>query len=180
MDFIQHLWLPIVVSAIAVFFLSMIAWTALPHHKLDRTDAPGGDELSRRVKELGIAPGNYLFPSKAAMMADCKIPIRENPLGTITVMRREGMAKNLALSLVIYLCVSGMIAALLYPLVGIDVSSLTIFRAAGLAGVLGYSFAFLPTGLWFQSGTRMQINCLIDGIVFGLATGAVFAWLWPR
>ena len=35
MDFLVDLWMPIVVSAVVVFFASSLAWMVLPHHKAD-------------------------------------------------------------------------------------------------------------------------------------------------
>ena len=32
---LASLWLPILVSAVAVFFVSFLAWMVLPHHKKD-------------------------------------------------------------------------------------------------------------------------------------------------
>ena len=32
---LTSLWLPILLSTVALFFLSFLAWTVLPHHKPD-------------------------------------------------------------------------------------------------------------------------------------------------
>jgi hypothetical protein len=54
-----------------------------------------------------------------------------------------------------------------------------VMQVLGTAGVLAYCVAGLPNDIWFQRSAREIVMCLIDGIVFGLLTGAVFAWLWP-
>jgi hypothetical protein len=55
-----------------------------------------------------------------------------------------------------------------------------VFQVLGTAGILAYCFASLPNDIWFQRSGREIATNLIDGVVFGLITGAVFAWLWPR
>ena len=37
------------------------------------------------------------------------------------------------------------------------------------------TFAFLPNAIWFQATPRSIVTRVIDGVVYGLATGAVFA-----
>jgi hypothetical protein len=59
------------------------------------------------------------------------------------------------------------------------VAKATVFRVLGTAGVLAYCFAFLPNGIWFGAKPRAMAMNVIDGVAYGLVTGAVFAWLWP-
>ena len=45
--------------------------------------------------------------------------------------------------------------------------------------VLGYAFGGIGHNVWFiRSGHQFATN-LIDGIVYGVVTGLIFAWLWP-
>ena len=67
MDLILPLWLPILLSAAAVWLISLIFGMALPHHKRDwigLSDSPGGGEdgFMDYLRRSGIKPGNYLFP----------------------------------------------------------------------------------------------------------------------
>jgi len=34
--------------------------------------------------------------------------------------------------------------------------------------------------VWFQAEKRSMVTAVFDGIVQGLATGAVFAAMWPK
>ena len=51
-----------------------------------------------------------------------------------------------------------------------------VFRFVGTAGILAYGAANVPSTIWFK--TRLTGN-LIDGVLSGLATGLIFAALWP-
>ena len=55
-----------------------------------------------------------------------------------------------------------------------------VFQIAGTAGVIAYSFSFIPSAIWFGAYTRTIVASIIDGVVYGVITGAVFAWRWPH
>jgi hypothetical protein len=55
-----------------------------------------------------------------------------------------------------------------------------VFQVAATAGILAYCFSFIPTAVWFGSYKRTIVATFIDGIVYGLITGAIFAWRWPH
>ena len=44
------LWMPIVVSGVALFFASWIAWMLLPHHKAEWKGLPNEDALLAALK----------------------------------------------------------------------------------------------------------------------------------
>jgi hypothetical protein len=54
-----------------------------------------------------------------------------------------------------------------------------VFQVAVTAGILAYCFSFIPNAVWFGSYQRTIVASFIDGIVYGLITGAIFAWRWP-
>ena len=57
---IGSLWIPILVSAIIVWFASFLVWVVLPHHKSEYKGLPDEDAT---VKSLGdIPPGLYNLP----------------------------------------------------------------------------------------------------------------------
>jgi hypothetical protein len=51
-----------------------------------------------------------------------------------------------------------------------------VFRFVGTAGVLTYGTANILNGIWFG---RKMVADIVDGVVYGLITGAIFALLWP-
>ena len=53
-----------------------------------------------------------------------------------------------------------------------------VFRITGTMGVLAYCFAPLPNAIWFGHSRASVVNNLLDGVLLGLVTGAVFALLW--
>ncbi len=62
---IGSLWIPILVSAIIVWFASFIVWVVLPHHKSEYKGLPDEDAT---FKSLGdIPPGLYNLPHLTSM-----------------------------------------------------------------------------------------------------------------
>lgn len=183
---VTELTLPILMAAIAVWFASFVAWAISPHHRKDsrplekETDAA----LRQLIKENGVRPGQYMYPfmydrecakDEAAIAA-----VKEGQFGVLTVIAPPNMARNMVLSMAVYLIVS-LFVGYLASLSGLSHGAefLDVFRVTGTAGVLAYTFAFLPNNIWFGQTTRSMLMNMMDGMVFGLITGVMFASLWP-
>lgn len=199
MDFLPALWLPILLSAVAVWFVSMIVWTALPHHKGDFVGLPespgleggqvgGEDAFMEFIRKSGIPPGNYMFPDARtrAAMSSAKVQTawEKGPVGHLSVWPTPlTMGGKLVGTFVVYLVVSAFIAGLtraaLPPVAGASPSFAKVFEFAGAAGVLAYCFSSLPTAIWWSAYKRTMVANVIDGVIYAAITGAIFAWLWP-
>ncbi len=178
------LWLAIVISGLAGFFCSFVLWAATPFHRGDWTPLADDREVTASVKGLGLAPGSYLFPWAATDAASRSPEFRrrfdEGPAGILVVFRRANMGLNLLLTLLSFTVAAALIAYLGVMTLPRGESFAKVFRVLGTAGILAHTFAFLPNAIWFQATPRSVLTRLIDGAVYGLVTGAVFAWLWPR
>jgi hypothetical protein len=56
---------------------------------------------------------------------------------------------------------------------------LAVLRVTGAVAFLGYAGGKWSDTIWKGKPVSCSIKDLVDGLVYGLATGAVFAWLWP-
>lgn len=183
MSMLAQLWLPILLSAAAVWIVSAVVWTALPHHRKDQDALPDEDAFRDYVKSAGIGPGVYSFPDfkrcKELSRQEMEALWERGPTGLLTVFGKVNMARNMGLTLLVYLVVSVLIAYLGAAALGATGDRMKVFQVLGTAGILAYSFAFLPNGIWFGMKPRAMVMNVVDGIVYGLVTGAIFAWLWP-
>lgn len=180
----MHLWLPIILSAAAVWFFSAMAWMMLPHHKDEFTGLPDEDSVMNYIRTLGLAPGKYGFPHCAGHAA-AKDPKfiekwKTGPAGSLHIWPQISMGKNMVLSFVTYLVASILIAYLGAVAIAPGASFAHVFRVLGTAGVLTYTIAALPGAIWFCASRSSIIAGLFDGVVQGLITGAIFAALWPH
>lgn len=184
MQMFMSLWLAVILSGAAVWIASALGWMLVGHHGRDWDRLPEEPKVLDTLRNLGIPPGSYGFPymasHKEANTPEGREKWAKGPLGTIRIWGPTNMGKNMALTALLFLVVSGLIgfqASLCLPR---GAGFVKVFQVTGIAGVLAYSFAFIPGDLWFQAKLRATFMNVVDGIVFGLITGVVFATLWPK
>lgn len=182
MDFLGHLWIPIVVSAVLVWVASFLCHMVLPIHKGEWKGLP---EENRALDALrGVPPGNYMIPF--GTMADMKSAEfaerqKNNPNGTIIIWPGAvNMGQNLILTLLSYVVIGIFVAYITWhafdgkPLP----EYLDVFRIAGTAAFMAHGLALIPHGIWYR-GIRFW-SVLLDAIILALVTAGVFGWLWPK
>lgn len=179
MEFLTALWLPILLSGVALFFASFVAWTMMPHHKSDWKSVPAEDELMSALRKLNLPPGNYIFPSMTH--SDCKNPeamqkFNQGPRGILGLWDLPNMGVNMFCTFVFFLITAAIIAYACFTALGPGKDFLTVFRIAGTIGILTYAAGGIPNGIWFK---RRMITDVLDGIVYGLILGLIFGLLWP-
>ena len=54
-----------------------------------------------------------------------------------------------------------------------------VFRALSVVAWLAFSGAQVWKAIWAGQSWSETIKSLFDGLVYGCATGALFAWRWP-
>jgi len=181
----MDLLLPVLAATLAVFLVSSLLWMISPHHRKDVRSPP--EDLERRVGELGIEPGFYMFP----MGMDCdpqamKDPamrdrLERGPWGTLCVWpSAPKFGKSLGLTLLVYFVITVFVAYLGSQTLPRGAAAVEVFQITGTAALLGYAFGGLPGDIFFRKPARFVMTGLLDAIVMALVTGAVFAWLWPE
>jgi hypothetical protein len=187
MEFLLSLWLPILLSAAVVWVASAVVWMALPHHKKDFIGLLGGgeDEFMEYIRKSGIKPGNYAFPDchKPGAMKSEKVQKAWNdgPVGHLSVWKTPlTMADKMVATFIVYLVVSTLIAYLTHVAIPGPAEFARVFQVAATAGILAYCFSHIPNAIWWGSYKRTIVANVIDGLVFGAITGAIFAWRWPH
>lgn len=188
MELLLPLWLPILLSSVAVWFVSMIASMALPHHKQDFIGLSDENGFMDDLRKRGIKPGNYVFPDfrgREAMKSEkVEKALNEGPVGHLSVWKTPlTMGDKMAATFIVYLVVSTLIAYLtrvaLPPLPG-PAPFAKVFQIAATAGILAYCFSFIPSAIWWGSYKRTIVANVIDGVIYAAITGAIFAWRWPH
>ena len=178
---LMSLWLPIVLSGVALFFASWAAWMLLPHHKCEWKGLPDEDKTLSALRSANIPPGQYMFPhagSPEACKSDAfKAKIKAGPVGAITIWKSPpNMGLNMLCTLLFFVIANFVIAYLAAMVLPPGEDHWKIFRFVGTAGILTYGTANILNGIWFG---RKMVADIVDGIAYGLITGAIFAVLWP-
>ena len=75
---IVSLWLPILLSAVAVFIVSSLIHTVLGYHNSDFKKLPDQEKFSDAVRPLNISPGDYLVPNCDHPKKEKILPLKKN------------------------------------------------------------------------------------------------------
>ncbi|HEU5220013.1 MAG TPA: hypothetical protein VFU23_15235 [Gemmatimonadales bacterium] len=180
------LWLPILLSAVAVFVVSSIIHMGPFWHKTDYPKIPNEDKVMDALRPLAIPPGDYMIPrcnSRAEMSSpEFLEKMKRGPVVIATFLPPGmlGMGRSLMLWFLYCVVVSvfgGYVAGRALP-AGADY--LQVFRFAGVATFLGYAVALWQMWIWYRRSFAMTIKSTVDGLIYALVTAGFFGWLWPR
>lgn len=181
---LSALWLPILLSAVIVFIVSNILWMALPFwHRRDYSKL--ADEAAALRALSAARPGMYVIPSVdwGKTSAEERTRLMAGPMALAWVRNpgsRFSFGRALASFFVYTLVVSVFVAYLTAHTVPAGSDYLAVYRVAGTAGVLGYSFGAIPYSIWYGKPWSSTVKDIIDGVIFGMLIGGTFGWLWPR
>lgn len=172
--------LPTVLSAIAVFFASFLSWMIVKLHEKDWVKIEKEDEFLKAGREIGLKPGNYMFPHCAGgedmKNEEYQKKAEAGPIGVLSVFPPPNMGKNMGLTFVYFLAVSFCLGYLATLANDRGAAFFDVFRFVMTAGILAYLPAILQHAIWFK--TRV-VGHIIESIVYAAITGAIFAALWP-
>ena len=182
---LSALWLPILVSAILVFFASFLLHMVLPFHRSDYGKVPSEDAVMDAVRPFGIAPGDYMVPNPyspaGARTPEFIAKMKKGPAIVMTVMQPGEMRMGGRLAAWFLFCVivgvfSGYLTSRALPA---GAPYLEVFRFAGTVAFAGYALALWENTIWYSRAWTTTLKSTIDGLVYGLLTGGAFGWLWP-
>lgn len=176
-----ELWLPILVTTVALFFASFLSWMVVKLHEKDWVKMPDEDKVIDAVREGGIPEGNYMFPGANTMkeMNEPEYVAKYNagPRGIITVLPTANMGKNLALTMFYFFVCSATFAYLAsFAIGGEATDKLTVFRFVATVALLTFCASILQHAIWFKNRV---VGHVIESIVYALIAGGIFAGLWP-
>lgn len=184
MAFLTQLWLPILLSAAAVWFWAFLSWALLDLHAGDYKRLPDEERFRAAVGPLDIPPGQYCVPfskSSERNSPEAKAKWEQGPRAIVNVWSAKiSMGSNMALTFGV--CITSSVLAAYVGHLALPPGSgfAKVMQVMGTIGVLTHCFAFLPNMIWFQYSGRIRALAVMDGLVQGLAMGAVFAAMWPK
>lgn len=181
---VGSLWIPILVSAVAVFVISSLFWMVIKHHDSDWKGLPNEASILDAMRKAGVRRGQYRFPyapGREMQSPEMKKKMEEGPAGMLSYWEKWdfGMGRSLGIWFVYLVGLSIFVAYLAGHALPGGAPFAAVFRFAGATAVLGYCGALFPSSIWWGRAWSTTLKDVFDGIVYGLATGAVFGWLWP-
>lgn len=180
------LWLPILVSAIFVFFASSLIHMLLKWHDSDFRPLPDESSFANAVRPLALPPGDYLYP-RASSTAEMKSSefiekMRKGPVMVFTVLPNgdASMGRSLGLWFVYLLVVSTFAAYIAGRALAPGANYLEVFRFVGATAFIGYGVALWQMWIWYRRSLGTTIRSTIDSLIYALLTAGTFGWLWPK
>ncbi len=184
MAFLGDLWLPILLSSVAVFVVSAVIHMVLPVHKGEYRKLPGEADVMKTMRSLGVRPGDYAFPHCTMQEMgtdDAKARYAAGPVGFLTVVPSgvPSFARSLVLWFLFTLVVGVFTAYITALAADPGTHYLRIFRVAGAVATLGYAVTYIPDVIWKGRSWKTTGLHMLDGLIYGLLTAGMFGWLWP-
>ena len=183
---LMSLWLPILLSAVAVFVASSVIHMMLGYHKSDYGKLPAENDVMDALRKFNIPPGDYMMPCPGSM-GDMKSPEfiekrNKGPVAVMTVMPNGPFAMGGTMaSWFVYCLVVGLFAGYVAShALAPGATYLAVFRFVGATAFTGYALALWQDSIWYQRQWSTTIKNTFDGLVYAMLTAGMFGWLWPK
>jgi hypothetical protein len=179
------LWLPILLSAVAVFIVSSIIHMVLKYHNNDYGPVPDEAKVMEALRGFAVPPGDYVMPRCADMKemgsAEYIEKQKQGPNIIMTVLpnRPSNMGPSLAGWFAFSLVVGLLVAYVTRLALPAGAEYMEVSRVAGAVGFCCYAMGEIPNSIWYKKSWTSTLKNVLDGLVYGLFTGGVFGWLWP-
>jgi len=168
---IGALWLPILLSAILVFVVTFLLWMVSPHHRTDWSKLEDKGVMAA-LEQAGLPQeGQYQFNQGRGA-----VPGEHSGF---LILFKSNMPKSLPLSLLQNVVISAAVAFVAARLLRPGIPFAEVFVPVAVMACLAYAAALPANSTWFGRSWSSTLKEMFDGIVYGLVTAAVFAWLWP-
>lgn len=183
---VLSLWLPILLSAVLVFFASFLIHMVLGYHRADHGKLPKEDAVMDALRGFDIPPGDYMVPcaeGPGAMKDPAFLARRDKgPVAVMTVMKPGpfSMGSDLVKWFVYCGVVSTFAGYLASRAAHPGTRYLEVFRYAGTTAFCGYALALWQDSIWYKRQWGTTIRYTFDGLVYALLTAGTFGWLWPK
>jgi len=180
------LWLPILLSSVAVFVVSSMIHMMSPWHKSDYPKLANEDRAMDALRALNIPPGDYFVP-RPSNREEMRSPqfaekMKKGPVVVMTVFPSgpQPMGKRLA-GWFLYSVVVGLFAAYiagraLPPGAGFR----QVLCFAGVTAFVGYALALWQMSIWYGRAWLATIKATVDSVIYALVTAAILGWMWPH
>jgi hypothetical protein len=184
MTTLDLLWLPIILSSIAVFFVSAAINMAPLWHKNDFPKLKDQDAIMDALRPFTIPPGEYLVPRADA--AERRSPeylekLKSQTVMIITVWKYGTVPMGATFVYwLLYTTVMSIFAAYIAGrALPPGAEYLSVFRFAGATAFLGYSAALWQFTIWYSRPWKSSLKMTFDGLIYASLTAGMFGWLWP-
>ena len=182
---LPQLWLPILVTAVAVFIASSLIHMVFKWHNSDYRKLSNEDAVRDAIRAGAPAPGQYVVPHCADMKdmqgEAMQKKFIDGPVGMLT-LRKNGppsMGGSLIQWFIYTLLVASIAGAMALRIFGVQGSAHGAGHLVGLVSFLTYTGGSVQMGIWMGKPWGSVAKDILDGLIYGIISVLVFTWLWP-
>jgi len=181
----MSLLLPIVVSAVAVFVLSLIIHMT-PWHRGDYARLPDEDGVMQALRPFNIPPNDYAVPHPGSgrEMQSPEYDARRaaGPVMFLTVLPSGpwNIGKIMGTWFLFTLVVSASIAGVVGTIAPPGGSTHAVFHHVAVITFLTYAMGAVPISIWYDRKWSTSFRTAFDSLLYALATGWIFSMMWPK
>jgi hypothetical protein len=180
------LWLPILLSAVIVFFASFIMHMVLAYHRSHYRKLPDEDRVADAMRSAGVTRGPayfFLYCSFKEMKSAPMIEkMKRGSVGLLTVLPSgpPAMGKDLAHWFLYCVVISIFAAYLSGRLLAPGIEFLQVCRVVGTVDWLGCGAAHAQESIWNGRSWVVTFKHLFDSVIYAALTAGTFGWVWPK
>jgi hypothetical protein len=182
----SQLALPILLSAVAVFFASTMIHVGIKWHNADYKKLPNEDEVSAAIRRGSPPAAQYIFPhckeGPEKNSPEMKAKFAAGPVGVMWLRTPHEikigpfLGKWFGYVLVVSALTAYLARSTLVP----GAPYLSVFRVVGATAWLAYAWQGPADSIWMGKPWSSTFKYLVDGLIYASLTAGVFGWLWPR
>ena len=179
------LWLPVVVSAVAVWLVSAVLHMVLKYHRADYKQLSSEEPVGQALRSATSGPGVYIIPhcSDMSLLKDPAFRKRyeDGPVALIHVLRSgvPNMGKSLCQWFAFCLLVSFVTSYVARHSLDPGAVGIEVMRLTGTVAFIGYAFGYFQDSIWHGIPWSNSLRAILDAAVYAVVTGLVFRFLWP-
>ena len=181
---LPQLWLPILVTAVAVFIASSLIHMVFKWHNSDYRKLSNEDDVRAAIRAGSLVPGQYILPychMKDMQAEEMQKKFRDGPVGFLT-LRKSGpptIGGSLIQWFVFNLALATIVAAIALQTYGLKGEPHRAGHLVGMLSLLAYGGSSVQAGIWVGRPWGSVAKDLVDAVIYATVSALAFLWLWP-
>lgn len=179
------LWLPILLTAIGVFFASSLIHMVFKWHNSEYRALPNEDEVRNALGSVKLNPGLYSTPHctdmKEIQTDAMQQKFRDGPVALITI-RAPGaptMGKYLLQWFILNLVIAALAGVLALQAYGINTNAHAAGHFVGLFSMIAYACGSVQESIWMGRPWSATFKNILDAFIYGAVSAVIFWQFWP-
>lgn len=177
--------LPILISAVALFVLTLIIHMT-PWHRGDYVRLPDEDGVMKALRPFNLPPNDYMVPHPGtgeymkSKEYDAKRDAGPVMIVTVAPLGPWNIGKMMGLWFLFGAVVSGVAACFVGTIIPPGGDRHSVFHHIAVVTFLTYAMGAVPLSIWYNRKWSTTFRNAVDALLCALATGWIFSMMWPR